>query len=740
MEEIEAKKRRPNTALRQARIERGWSQEQVAEHLGTNGFTVSRWERGLAVPTPYYRQKLAELFAQPLAALGLLSGEVALDDAAEPEAAGIAPEPTIYQLPPRPRYLVGRAEDVQTLLRALEQGPPGQLYAITGMPGVGKSALAAEVAHQLSSAPGGAGLFPDGIVSVSGGGHAGKAGLVSVLDELLSSFSSAHPSGARQSAQQIVRQARATLANKRALVLLDDLDPGFPLAEARSILLARRQHRQRALVGCTLLITSRLVPSPGLAEAHLALGPLEPSAAIDLLTLLIGHRLPPDEESSAREFAELVGYVPAAIEWAAQAISLGLSAKFLVTHFSHLAQTPTEGEGLHARVAQAVLALPAALQAELARLAPLGTAPFGVEDAALLRQPEMIWRAEASEAVRNVEPALAATAGDLLQLASRSLILPERPASGQFRVPPLVQAVAADLARKQYAETLALAQEHSLHLPDSLQQQVFSALAHAWYSRSYAHVIELAYSLYWKVNRWPARQGEQVLLWGMAASQALHDQFYLTRFLTRLAKSRIYRGDFATAQMIEEEAARLAQPLLRHPTEQALYLLIPWVHLTLIPALQDENEEAERRVRHLLRQSEEAGIGEEVAHAYMKLVFYERVSGKLDQAARNLEIALSLSRGQDENSGRKAEIMLEQARMIGDYEQSVLALRMLLDTFFDPQGKADMLLDQARYALSQQRRDEALFYGLESLKLARKFDAAAIAIRSQELLARLSHE
>src|SRR5438046_2341163 len=59
--------------LKQAREERGWSQKDVAEKIGTDSKTVSRWERRVAYPSPYFRQKLAELFKKSLGELGLLN-------------------------------------------------------------------------------------------------------------------------------------------------------------------------------------------------------------------------------------------------------------------------------------------------------------------------------------------------------------------------------------------------------------------------------------------------------------------------------------------------------------------------------------------------------------------------------------------------------------------------------------------------------------------------------------------
>ena len=54
----------------------------------------------------------------------------------------------VMLLPPRPARLVGRAELADDLLHHLATGNSG-LYALTGMPGVGKSALAFEAMHRL---------------------------------------------------------------------------------------------------------------------------------------------------------------------------------------------------------------------------------------------------------------------------------------------------------------------------------------------------------------------------------------------------------------------------------------------------------------------------------------------------------------------------------------------------------------------------------------------------------------
>ena len=48
--------------LKKERKRRGWSQAYVAEKLGTDFRVVSRWERGLHLPTAYHRPALCALF------------------------------------------------------------------------------------------------------------------------------------------------------------------------------------------------------------------------------------------------------------------------------------------------------------------------------------------------------------------------------------------------------------------------------------------------------------------------------------------------------------------------------------------------------------------------------------------------------------------------------------------------------------------------------------------------------
>ena len=61
----------PKQRLTKERIRRRWTQLEVADQIGTTPGNVSRWERGITSPGPYFRSKLCELFGRSAQELGL---------------------------------------------------------------------------------------------------------------------------------------------------------------------------------------------------------------------------------------------------------------------------------------------------------------------------------------------------------------------------------------------------------------------------------------------------------------------------------------------------------------------------------------------------------------------------------------------------------------------------------------------------------------------------------------------
>src|SRR5215472_16265104 len=116
----------PNLQLRAARQERGWTQRQVADHIGApHSLNISRWENGTAFPSAYYLEQLCHLFGKTVRELGLsqLEGETQDEttSADEPEQIRLQTDPRMWTVPyPRSLFFLGREEVLVRLRRQLQ--------------------------------------------------------------------------------------------------------------------------------------------------------------------------------------------------------------------------------------------------------------------------------------------------------------------------------------------------------------------------------------------------------------------------------------------------------------------------------------------------------------------------------------------------------------------------------------------------------------------------------------------
>ena len=118
--------------LKHERVQRGWSQEELAAKIGGDIKTIQRWERGLSQPRPYYRQQLMALFGKNADAWGWT-------EQTHKEDWGEAPGPV---------QLYGRRTELATVRQWIET-EKSRCVAILGLGGIGKTTFARAVSDQV---------------------------------------------------------------------------------------------------------------------------------------------------------------------------------------------------------------------------------------------------------------------------------------------------------------------------------------------------------------------------------------------------------------------------------------------------------------------------------------------------------------------------------------------------------------------------------------------------------------
>ena len=291
------------------------SQEELAARAGVSVRAIGNLEQG-RVAQP--RGESVRLLAD---ALGLVGPErqrfedaarQRFEDPGRPRSEGLPGEsagswaasqrPAPCQLPPEVADFTGRTEQVRQLGRLLASTGDGGagaavvVSAVAGQAGIGKSALAIHVAHQLRD------WFPDGQLYVNlGGAQQRPLPAALVLGRFLRALgvdgAAIPPDGEEREALY-----RAWLADRRVLVVLDN---AASEAQVRPLL--------PGTPGCGVLVTSR-ARLAGLEGARLVhLDVLEEAQALELLGRIVGAERVAAEPEAAAEIVGFCGRLPLAI-------------------------------------------------------------------------------------------------------------------------------------------------------------------------------------------------------------------------------------------------------------------------------------------------------------------------------------------------------------------------------------------------------------------------------------------
>lgn len=191
------------------------------------------------------------------------------------------------------RHFVARHDELAALASSWRSGE--QVLVLHGLPGAGKSALAAAAARLAGED------FADGVLYLDMRGLEDAVGADVALDQVLDALgvSDEHRP---QAVNQKSRLVHSALSGRSMLLVLDDVRDE---QHVRPLVLRR--------VGCCTLITSRS-PMPALEDvSRFEIGPFDASEGVHLLASLAGPDRIDAEQQHARRLVELCGGLPLAI-------------------------------------------------------------------------------------------------------------------------------------------------------------------------------------------------------------------------------------------------------------------------------------------------------------------------------------------------------------------------------------------------------------------------------------------
>ncbi len=606
------------------------------------------------------------------------------------------------QLPMDLADFVGRDDLVQQIQHLLTDELPVPIVALSGSPGVGKTALAVHAAHRLT------GRFPDGQLYVNL--HGATAGLqplepLEVLGRFLRELG-LEPAAIPSDLAEASALFRSWVAGRRLLVVLDNAADAAQVAPLLP-----------ASPGCGVLVTSRRALLSLDGAVYLPPDVLPAADAVELLGRLAGHDRVAAEPEATAEVARCCGYLPLALRIAGARLAarptwpVATLAERLTDTERRLDELEVAEVGVRASFQVSYQQLHNSADA-LDRAAAEAFALLGLPDGPEMSMPVAARLLDAPE--ETAERALE-------RLVDAQLL--ETPRPGRYRLHDLLRLYARELASQRHTEAAraaALTRAIGFYVATAWQTLAVLrpgdyrlALADDRWRKGGLEFAEQQTALGWleaerpnllaAVRRAVATPGVPAEI-GMQLAQALFGFFWV----------RSHWGDWVEANKIALEVARCAGDLAAqaqtHNDLGASYYR------------QGRHDQALAHLRESLtiRRELDDATGQALSLGNLGRI-YQRL-GRYQEAFACLQESLSISRELGDHRGQAGSLanLGELYQRQGRYEEALACLRESLAIrkhMVDLHGQAQSLGNLGIVHGRQGRYEEALACLRESLTI-----------------------
>ena len=602
-----------------------------------------------------------------------------------------------FEVPRDIPQFVGRGAQLAELCEILFDAKPHTVYCLTGMGGIGKTALAIHAAHILW---GHFKLFKDGVLWAEPAG----SDPLSILKRWARAYG--YDFGGLSNLDDCAAAVRRVLADKEILVILDDVrspEQVLPLLPGGS--------------RCTVLLTTRNVELAASLDAfRYPLSALAPAESRDLMAQIVGQERLAAEEECAAEICRLLGHLPLAVKIAAQRLKSAEDWRledltgWLRDEKSRLDELKISDREVRASFAVSWEALDESLRRSFALLAVFEGRSFGAPAFAAVAETD-------DKAVKH----------HLSALVARSLLAREgdtryrqHPLLADFAVEQLGQDGAAYLRVVRYYLEYARFHPHEYAVLEEEWENLSAGMRVAYQRQAWQSVLDYAEAL---ADAWfvrghftAARLGYR---WACQAAEVLGDDRALAACLSGWGRMCIEQGDHAEAEKRLSMSLQICEGLadLRGQATNRYNLAQVAVELECYDNV-EQLLTSSRRIREQM--DDRQGVAETLelqGLAFFGQGNYDR-AGELGRRALEMQNTAGDEHGSIPTLDLLAAVAIEQGALDLAEEYGLRALK-LCEKLQDNRNQVEVLHSLSHIYRRQDRLEPALACAEESLRLAR---------------------